>query len=319
MRRALLPWLVALGIALLAGVATVVVLNATVLGAGGFVRVYLDALARDDVSDALSLPGVHPGGRSAALLEDGTLTGLSGIHQTADEVRGGEHWVTVDWTTPHGSGSTTFVVERIGTRFGLFPEWGFAISPVATVELTVAHDARFTVNGVDEVSTVRANQAVPYAVLVPGEYVFANRTAYLTADPETLLADTVGQTLTGTVDSQANGAFVKAVATVVDRQLAACATQAVLFPSGCTFGQSITDRVSSAPTWTIVREPELTIVPGETFGTWAIPGSPGTAHLKVEVTALYDGTTSDFDQDVPFQVTADITLGDDGSITVIQR
>ncbi len=30
-----------------------------------------------------------------------------------------------------------FLVERVGTRFGLFPVWGFAESPLAVVDLTV--------------------------------------------------------------------------------------------------------------------------------------------------------------------------------------
>ena len=160
MRRAILTWLAALVIAVLAGAGSIVVLNATVFGAGGFVSVYLNALARGDVSDALSLPGVDARGAGELLLQDGTLAGLSSIHQIRDDVHSGAHWITMGWTTPHGSGTTTFEVQRIGTRFGLFPEWGFAASPLATVALTVQNDARFTVNGVQEVSATPSNTAV---------------------------------------------------------------------------------------------------------------------------------------------------------------
>src|SRR3954452_11732514 len=188
MRRAILPWCAAFVIAVLLGAGAVVVLNASVFGAGGFVRVYLDALARGDVADALSLPGVTARGANTALLQDGTLAGLSGIHQLSDEERDGAHWVTVGWTSPQGSGTTTFEVRRIGTRLGLFPEWGFAVSPLATVSLTVRNDARFTVNGVQEVSSHPSEKPVDYAVLVPGSYSFGHRTALLTAEPDSIVA-----------------------------------------------------------------------------------------------------------------------------------
>ena len=324
MRRALLPWLIALGLALLAGAGSVAALNATVFGAGSFVRVYLDALARDDVSDALTIPGVHPIGqggtaRSTALLHDGTLTGLTDLRQTGDEERGDRHLISYDWTTPHGSGSTTFQVERIGTRFGLFPEWGFAVSPTATVSLRVEHDPRFTVNGVDRVSNSSASTAVDYAVLVPGAYTFAHTSRYLTAEPDAVLADTVGQTLTATVDTQANSAFVATVSSLVNDELRECATQTVLFPTGCPFGQAVDNRVSSTPTWSIVAQPQISIVPGADFGGWTIPSAPGTAHLVATVTSLFDGTSSQFDQDVPFQVQGDIALGSNDAIRVTLR
>jgi hypothetical protein len=316
MRRALLPWLIALGITVLACAGTVVALNATVFGAGSFVRVYLDALARDDVSDALTIPGVRAGGADAALLEDGTLAGLRDLRLTGDEERGGRHVVSYHWTAPQGSGSTSFQVERIGTRFGLFPEWGFAISPIATVSLRVEHDPRFTVNGVDRVSDHANAAPADYAVLVPGAYSFAHSSRYLTAEADTVLADTVGQTVSATVDTQADAAFVSTVSSFVNDQLRACATQEVLFPTGCSFGQAVDNRVSSTPKWSIVAEPRLSIVPGAEYGSWAIPSTPGTAHLVVTVTSLFDGTRSQFNQDVPFQVQGDIALGRNDAITV---
>ena len=319
MRRAILSWLTALVIAALAGAVTVIALNATVFGAGGFVNVYLDALARGDVSDALSLPGVDARGADELLLRDGTLAGLGGIHQLSDEERGGAHWVTVGWSSPHGSGTTTLEVHRIGTRFGLFPEWGFAVSPLATVSLSVQNDPRFTVNGVQEVSAEHSDQAVDYAVLVPGSYTFGHSSTFLTAAPRTVIADTAGQDLTATVQPQANAAFVTAVTAQVHRQLDACAQQTVLFPTGCSFGQSIQNRVSGAPAWSIVHYPTIRIASGSEFGSWAIPATPGTAHLTVPVTSLLDGSASAIDQDVPFQLRGTIGFGADGSVTVSLR
>ena len=323
MRRAILLWLSAIVVAVLAGATMVVVLNATLFGAGGFVSVYLDALARGDVSDALSLPGVDTRGdtrgANATLLQDGTLAGLSDIHQLSDTERDGAHWVTMGWTSPHGSGTTTFEVRRIGTRFGLFPEWGFVVSPMATVSLTVRNDARFTVNGAQQVSPKPSDRPMDYAVLVPGSYTFGHRTALLTAEPQSVVVDTVGEELSARVQPQADAAFVTAVTAQVHRQLDGCAKQTVLFPTGCSFGQPIPNRVSGAPAWSIVSYPRIIIAPGTRYGTWAIPSTPGTAHLKVAVTSLLDGSTSTFDQDVPFRLRATITLGADDAITVVQQ
>lgn len=319
MRRAILSWVAAFLIAVLAGGGTVVVLNATVFGAGGFVRVYLDALARGDVPGALSLPGVDTRGANVALLQSGTLAGLSDIHQLSDEERDGAHWVTVGWTSARRSGQTTFEVKRIGTRFGLFPEWGFAASPLATVSLSVRNDARFTLNGVQEVGSRPTDEPVDYAVLVPGSYTFGHRTSLLTAEPDTVVVDTVGQELSARVQPEADAAFVAKVGAQVRQQLDACAKQAVLFPTGCSFGQAIPNRVSAAPAWSIVSYPRITIAPGSQFGTWAIPAAPGTAHLRVAVISLLDGSQSTFDQDVPFQLRATITLGADDAITVVQQ
>jgi len=120
------------------------------------------------------------------------------------------------------------------------------------------------------------------------------------------------------VQPEADATFVTKVAAQVRAQLDACTKQNVLFPTGCSFGQPIPNRVSGAPAWSIVSYPRVTIAPGSQFGTWAIPATPGTAHLKVAVTSLLDGSQSTFDQDVPFRLRATITLGADDAITVVQ-
>ena len=190
---------------------------------------------------------------------------------------------------------------------------------MATVSLSVTNDARFTVNGVQEVTPAHSDKAVDFAVLVPGSYSFAHSSTFLTAAPRTVVADTVGQNLTATVQPEADAAFVAAVSAQVHTQLDACATQTVLFPTGCSFGQAIDNRVSGAPAWSIAHYPPIRIAPGSAFGSWAIPSTPGTAHLTVPVTSLLDGSVSAFDQDVPFQLRATIAFGAGDAVTVTQR
>lgn len=303
-------------LALVIGGGAVAAVNATIFGPGAFVRIYVDALARGDAEGALSLPGVTAGNDVDLLLDGAALSGLSDIRQLSDtEIDGGAHRIVMAWTSPHGSGETAFEVAPVGTRFGVFPEWGFRVSPVATVSLAIEHDPRFFVNKLSASSVVASSGAAPYAVLVPGAYVFGHDTPYLTAKPVTVLADEVGATVDAAVDIQAGPAFVAKLDEQVRSTLDACATQAVLFPSGCPFGQSISDRVVSAPAWTIASYPSMAIEPGDDFGTWEVEPTPAVARLVVDVQSLFDGTVDSYDRDVPFEVSYLITI-DGTALTV---
>ena len=313
MRRSTLPWLGAFLIAVLFTTGCVVALNATAFGAGAFVRVYLDAVARGDAAGALSLPGVTSGNDSRLLLTPDALGGLSDIQQVSDvDVGSGHHRVTMDWTSPLGSGTSTFEVAPVGTRLGLFPRWGFAVSPLATVQLSVQHDPRFTVNGWATTTGLAIERPIPYAVLVPGGYAFAHSSPYLTAATQNVLVASPGQSVSTAVDVQANDDFAALVQSRIDADLDSCATQQVLFPAGCPFGQQIDNRVSSTPAWKIAGYPKVTIRPGSGYGHWRTLAATGAAHLTVSVTSLFDGSVSTFDQNVAFSISYSIVLTDSG-------
>ena len=95
-----------------------------------------------------------------------------------------------------------------------------------------------------------------------------------------------------------------------DQRVTECGEQQVLFPTGCPYGQSIANRVSSDPIWTIVEVPDFGLRPGP-FPDWIAGPAPGTAHLEVEVTSLFDGSVSTFDEDVPFQARYLVTVQGD--------
>jgi hypothetical protein len=312
-------WIGAFLVAALAGGGGVVALNATVLGPGDFVHVYLDALARGDAEGALAFPGVTAGDLDPSLLRDDVLTGLSDIRQVSDEALGEDrHRITMSWNSPGGDGTSAFEVVPTGTRLGLFPEWGFAVSPVAELALEVEHDPRYTANGVPASTARTAEGIAAIAVFVPGSYVLGHDTAYLRADAVTVLADQPQGTVDAVVEVRPAPAFAPAVASAVGAALDACTAQHVLYPTGCPFGETITDRVASEPQWTIVHHPELDLEPGP-FGTWIAGPAPGTAHLEVEVQSLFDGSLSTFDQDVPFQAHYSVRFDGDGiAVTAIE-
>ena len=118
------------------------------------------------------------------------------------------------------------------------------------------------------------------------------------------------------VDVEANAAFGKRVQKEVDDYLDACATQTVLLPTGCPFGESMGNRIVSTPTWHMTSYPPVVIQPGSKAGEWIMPETDASAHLTVDVKSLFDGTVSTFDEDVPFTVSYVITFLPDGELSI---
>ncbi len=141
---------------------------------------------------------------------------------------------------------------------------------------------------------------------------------FLRADAVTVTAAEPGARLEATLDVQPAAAFVEKLTADVHELLGACATQEVLFPTACPLGQPVNDRIASVPEWSIVEYPEISIEPGEQFGTWVVPGSPFTAHLVVDIQNLYDGSVRTFDEDLPFVARYLVTiLADDETLRVV--
>jgi hypothetical protein len=310
-----LRWVAAFVVMALAGAGAVALVVALGFGPGSFVTAYLAALGRRDAASALALPGVDPGAGDRALLTSAALPGLADIRITGDQEHdGGRHRITASWTSHGAPGESTFEVERVGTRFGVFPIWGFAQSPLADLSLDV-RNARDVTVGQQQVHT-RGVGAHDYPVLVPGEYRFVRQTTYVTSAVQPVLVDTVGQRMAASVDVEATPRFVAAVSRQVDRLLARCTTQKVLFPVGCPFGQEIENRVTSTPVWSIVEGPAIRLEGAGDDVSWVIPSAPATAHLKVGVQSLFDGRASTFDKDVPFTIRATVRFDAKGAITL---
>jgi hypothetical protein len=319
-RRVVVAWLVLAALAVGAGGVAVLVLNATAFGAAGFVRVYLEAVARGDAVGALGMPGVtaDPDVR-ADLLTDETLGGLTDLREiSAVRADDGTEIVTFAWTAGATESTSTFTVERIGSRLALFPEWAFAVSPVATLRLTVENDERFAVNGVATESDAAA-EPVDYAVLTPGVYRVDHTSTYLQARAVDAVVDTPAGVVDATLEVLPADALREQITAEVRAHLAECATQEVLFPSGCPLGRAIPNRVVSTPEWSIVEYPELTVEPGVDFGTWLV-SSPddGVANLRVDVQQLFDGSVATLDEDVPFDATYLVTIGADDTTLLLE-
>lgn len=156
-----------------------------------------------------------------------------------------------------------------------------------------------------------------YLVFTPGAYTFSHTSRLLKAKPVTA---TVTEPLAMTdveVNTQANAEFIKSVQTELNSYLDDCASQEVLLPSGCPFGQFIENRLRGLPTWSIAKYPKVTLTATET--AWDMPETKGTARLRGEVLSLFDGSISDLDEKVPFSVALTASIRSDGSLDIRVR
>ena len=306
-------WVALLGILIGALAVAIIVLNATVFSSGGFVSSYLSALGRHDLSEALSTPGVlGTAGASNELLTPATLADIEDVRIVSDvDEGGGIRDVTYSATVGSSAVSGTFQLQQEDNRFGVFSTWSFLRSPMSVVRITPLHDASFTVNGYDLTSPSGPSVGSAYQVLTPGFFTVSHESTYLTADPVGATVSSPGSVVSVTLDIRASEAFVSSIQEEVDSFLDDCATQQVLFPTGCPFGQELSNRVESIPEWTMSRYPQVTIDPGNNPGTWVVPEAQGAAHLKVDVRSLFDGTLSTFDEDVQFALSWVMTINGD--------
>lgn len=301
MRREIITWSIVAAIIVAAFGGTVLVLNATLYSAGGFVRTYLDSLSRRDVDGAMELAGtLAAGDASTELLVAGAMGELSDIRLISDVADAqGTHRVVYSFTAGGREGESTFSVRPQGTLLGLFPTWRFETSPLGVLQVSPLHGTAFTVNGVD-VEAAEQDAPSPYLVFTPGSYVLESDSLYLAAKPVSVTSTQPGAAVIAAVDLQPTPALIDQVQRELDDYLDDCAAQTVLLPTGCPFGQEISNRIVGKPAWDIATYPAVTLRPGTEPGTWLMPPTPATAHLVVDVRSLFDGTVSTLDENVQF-------------------
>ncbi|MEF3403149.1 hypothetical protein [Agromyces sp. CCNWLW203] len=309
-------------------------LNQTIYGSSSFIERYLTAIANDDIAEASTTPGVAldeaelaalglPANISTAMLRTGVIeSGPEDVRIMSDVARAdGTHTVTASYRLADAIVQSSFDVRPIEPLYGVLNRWEFAISPLAVIDVTAAHNPTFTVGSLtldtralksgDELAAF--TQVTPYIAIAPAVYEVSYSSQLLEAVPVAVQADAAGRTAV-TVDAQPTAAFVDRVQVTLDEFLAACAAQPVLQPAECPFGIEIDDRVTGDPQWSIVTSPQVTLTPGET--SFDMPPTEGVAHITVEVQSLFDGHRYTLEEDRPFTVALGATIKPDESISI---
>ncbi|MCS5715838.1 hypothetical protein NVV95_14910 [Herbiconiux sp. CPCC 205716] len=331
LHRSIVIWVGLFVLTVAALVSAVGILNRELFSASTFVRLYLEALAEHDVAGALATPGVAltsgdaAGTGEAALVTPDALGGLMGITEVSDtEIIPGRHRIVYSYTlTGTGDqqveGQTEFDVVQTGTSWLVFPEWEFLRSPSARADVTVSHASTFTAGTVQvaagDAGAFRANRS--YDLLVPSLTVLGHTSHYLGAYPSKLVATSTGSSVSAIVDVQPTTRFLDEVQTTVHDFLAECATETLLYPPGCPFGLEVDDRIVTEPAWSIETFPALTIIAGQ--DSWVVPTASGSAHVRVDIRSLFDGTVTAIDRSIPYDVTFALSIRADGSIQFAPR
>jgi hypothetical protein len=307
------------------------ILNRELYSAPAFVRLYLDALSRHDITAALETPGVLPddgddlGAGSTALLTPDAFSSLDDVElESDDEIAPGRHRLVFSYTLSglddhEVSSQSEFDVVQTGTSWLLFPTWEFVRSPTAVATVTVSHAAEFTAGRalVTTEDPEAFHASGSYQVLVPSLTVLSHDSEYLGARSVALVATKPRTSVSAIVDVQPTTYFLGEVQDAVNAFLSECAAETLLYPPGCPFGLDVNDRIASEPRWSIEEYPPLTILAGQQ--NWVVPNAAGSARVVVDIRSLFDGSVTTRDEVVPFDVTFALTIEPDDSITFEPR
>ncbi|UWF77457.1 MULTISPECIES: hypothetical protein [Microbacterium] len=301
-------------------------------GPSAFVERYLDLLSSGRAADALRVPGVAvdraaleengiDGAASEALLRRAALAPLDDVEIVSETEQDGSFLVTADFRAGGAKGRTTFTVVQDGW-VGVTPNWSFAVSPLAEVELRLRGADRFAVNGFEvdrrQVSAQGADadplEPLHLLVFTPGVYSVTVDTAISHTPGVKVLADTPLARTPVEVQAQPTEEFREVVQQRVEEFLEGCTTQEVLQPTACPFGLTVRNRIASPPKWSIVQHPTVTVVPDG--ANWAIPPADAVAHIEVDIQSLFDGSIDHVSEDVPFRINGTIAILPDGSASI---
>lgn len=301
-------------------------------GPSAFVMRYLDLLADGRAADALRIPGVAidretldaaglTDTASEAMLRSAALAPLTDTDVVSEEQTDAGTAVTVEYRAAGHEGRTTFLVEQDGWA-GVTPNWRFSNTPLAVIDLVLRGSDQFAVNGfeVHRAQIAPAGEDVdplaplPLLVFTPGLYSLTVDTPISHAGNTGVLADTPLAATTLDVQTAPTDEFVKVVQQEVAKFLTTCATQEVLQPTACPFGLRVDNRLASAPRWSIVQQPTVTVEPDGAH--WQIQPADAVAHIDVDIQSLFDGSIDEVSEDVPFQVNGTITILADGSASI---
>ena len=155
---AVVGWAVLALIVVAAFLAALGALNQTIYGASSFVERYLEAIADDDIATASTTPGVAldteelaalglPADVSTAMFRSGVVeSGPEDVRIVSDvALPDGSHTVTASYRLDASIVETTFDVRPIAPLYGVLNRWEFAVSPLAVIDVTAAHNPLFTV------------------------------------------------------------------------------------------------------------------------------------------------------------------------------
>lgn len=261
-------------------------LNQSVFSPGGYVLSYLDALERGDFGEAAAraglseVPVVFPD--VTALL---TETSIGATLAIDDD----EMVVQTRYLLDGIPGEALFTLTRLPRVLGLFDRWEFRDIPQGEIIARVLGSNELTINGVTLLESDTENGV---ALLYPARYTVSWSSGWLETDSvELALEGTAANTVR--LVASPTPELVAQATQATTAYLQSCLDQAVLQPTGCPFGLTITDRVSGEVVWEVSTPPRIVLAMLDDETTWQVSALGGEVTVNVSVQSLFDGTVSE--------------------------
>lgn len=330
-RRGLLWLTLGTVLVLLAGVAAGSIwVYRTLYSPSAFVEHYLTLLHEGRAADALLLPGVglNPENISAdaeissaaspALLRHAALGPLENITVTDQERDGDDYLVTASYTAGPLEATSQFRVTGNGFA-ALAPQWRFAESPLAQLDVRVFGSEQFRVNNFDLDRlqldpTGTADAPLQLLVFTPGIYYVSVDTHIAHTTGVGFLSDVPLKATAVDVQAEPTDEFTQTIQERLDTVLDECVTKRVLLPANCPFGRVTSDRLQDDPVWSVVDYPRVVLAPRG--NDWVIEPATGVVHLHAPIRLLHDGTETMLDEEIAFDWAGSVQILPDGTASI---
>ncbi|NJC23526.1 hypothetical protein BJ994_002602 [Arthrobacter pigmenti] len=312
MIRVLAAWLLGLMLAVVAAIATVILVNTHVFGPHQQVESYLEALREGDGERALGLLNATVPDVNAALLDGPALQrsvdGMENV-EVGDPQRSGENRMQVDvtYTIRDMEHTSSYVLEKTGTEWLFFNRWEFVPAALPTLEVSVINENEATLNGTRVVVPEGRSQ---FAVFYPAEVEAHYTSEYFAAPAQTVAVTNRQQgAVSLNLATEATPALVEAVNAQLKSFLDSCAEQAVFQPTNCPFGFQTENRVAAPINWSIAEYPSASIEPYN--GNWVISTLRGTVLLETSLQDLFTGAIEPISVPQDFEFAARLAVTDE--------
>lgn len=314
-------WLILLVLAMVAAWLTISLVNKYMYGPETDVRAYFENLQDGDGGRALGLLNAQVDSEDGAILLDGQP--LAAATETLEDLEistvsqdSQEAVVRAEFTLDGQPHASEYRLVPVDTQWGFFTVWGFEESVLPSVTVSMPGATSADLNGA---SAALPDSEQRFAAFPPGVYSASYTSRWVDTDPASVVLTDEAQSETIALKATPSEALETEISEQIAADLSTCTEQSSLYPSDCPFSYDFDGRVDGDVEWSITQQPDPAVTIGVDGGRdWALGAAQGTAEISFTAVDLFDGSTEEVTESVPFTYTADLSVDDD-SVEVTRR
>lgn len=321
--RALALWFFLVLLAVAATWVVIVLVNKYVYGPETTIRAYFAYMKNGDGPRALGAINADiPDGTNAALLDGAPLRSAT---ETLDDVQistvsqdAHSAVVRAEYTLDGDRQSAEYTLHSTETPWGVFTTWDAERTVLPTLTTSIPGATAVKINGV---TADLHDSRQEFAAFGPGVYSVSSGSDYLQTDTHSVSFTTPGQKETVTLDAMPSQTMEEQISQLIADDLTTCTEHKTLYPPDCPFFYDFDGRVQGTPTWEIVEQPQPTLSfnPKNTDDqdpTWSLSPAEAVAQISFTSVDLYDGSTEEVIERVPFTYEAQIMVTSEEKVAV---